>query len=326
MPPHPINGQNKSEFCTIGLTSGPYELRVRGGCGEAGAQIGPPVQVVCSTEDIRWGSLVTGGADAKSLDAGLFTQMPARQLKELQEEAMEKKDLLFKGVMVIMPIMLPSGKCWGCISHILKRSACKYLLDGFPTPKVNNVPKAIQCIKLLCVGIRRSWETIEKVRLAHEMNDDGLEVSEHDPLADKRAKMGELLTKINVEKRQLMQGMMKNEKKMYSALQEIKGYANPPVVLVRVLVSLFVILRVEGFEAHLGEDLKGFPDSPSPKLWKFTQGNIQLSQRHPNNLLRLLSQATKAQVMEDMKVDALQVQQSHPRDELQVLPINPHYL
>ncbi|KAK3285333.1 hypothetical protein CYMTET_7066 [Cymbomonas tetramitiformis] len=119
--------------------------------------------------------------------------------------------------------------------------------------------------------------------------------------------MGELLTKINVEKRQLMQGMMKNEKKMYSALQEIKGYANPPVVLVRVLVSLFVILRVEGFEAHLGEDLKGFPDSPSPKLWKFTQGNIQLSQRHPNNLLRLLSQATKAQVMEDMKVDALQL-------------------
>ncbi|KAK3281724.1 hypothetical protein CYMTET_10506 [Cymbomonas tetramitiformis] len=100
-------------------------------------------------------------------------------------------------------------------------------------------------------------------------------------------------TQLNRMKQDLLKKISKNEKKLNSALQEMKNYIKPPVVIVRVFVSLFILLQVDGFEEYLGPSLSKFPADPH-KLWKFAKSHIQLSQMHPKNLIRMLKDASKA--------------------------------
>ncbi|KAK3255251.1 hypothetical protein CYMTET_35556 [Cymbomonas tetramitiformis] len=67
--------------------------------------------------------------------------------------------------MVHMPIMFRGGDgkdvCIGCLSHVIKRAACRYILGGFPSPTVNNVPKALGLMQFLAAALSLAHDRIQ---------------------------------------------------------------------------------------------------------------------------------------------------------------------
>eukprot|EP00854_Cymbomonas_tetramitiformis_P004052 gene4052-5025_t len=127
------------------------------------------LDILCSTEDIRWGTLQSPNPDGAAV--GMTTQINARELLLAQEEAIaaDNPDVVgkvyFKGAMVHMPIMFRGGDgkdvCIGCLSHVIKRAACRYILGGFPSPTVNNVPKALGLMQFLAAALSLAHDRIQ---------------------------------------------------------------------------------------------------------------------------------------------------------------------
>eukprot|EP00854_Cymbomonas_tetramitiformis_P009661 gene9661-11451_t len=123
--------------------------------------------------------------------------------------------------------------------------------------------------------------------------------NEDEDAEEKRERLMNYLTKLNQMKRRLYK-MMANSSSMNTALQEIKSYSAPPPLVLRVIVALLIVVGIPNFEVYLGDDLLEWPED-TLKLWKFTRANMQLSQRHPQNIFRMLSKATKGQAHADVK-------------------------
>ncbi|KAK3270548.1 hypothetical protein CYMTET_21059 [Cymbomonas tetramitiformis] len=245
------------------------------------------LDILCSTEDIRWGTMASPQPDGA--EVGLVTQINARLLAQNQEEAVQHGDLYFKGAMMTIPVFSHTGsrENLGCLSYVIKRRAHKYLLGGFPVPKQNYVPKAIKSMHVLAAGISLAHENISRALEANPVEMDSKEVKDTG-----RVEAMRMMTQIKTMKAAMIKKIGKNPKIMTQQLQEIKNYTKPPDIVIRVLTALFILLSTEGFEAHLGSALKKFPADPK-KLWAFTKSHIQLSQRHPNNFLRRLKEASK---------------------------------
>eukprot|EP00854_Cymbomonas_tetramitiformis_P005114 gene5114-6221_t len=254
------------------------------------------LEVVASTEDVSWGSAHT--VDPR---LGMSVQMDSCMLIEYQEEALQKNSVVYRGSLMLVPVVLPDGTKWGAISHIMPSVASQHLLNGsLRRPSVNSQPKALECLLLMAMALRKCVCAIltatRKSVAWHQANNDAIakELATAKNLAEveKRDALVKMLTGLNEMKRQLSKEI--NGPAVLQMLQEIKGYSNPPYSVAKTLTALMVILNFHGFEQYLGETLCAFPaeDELGP-LWAFTRNNIQLSTRHPDNIIRILTHESK---------------------------------
>ncbi|KAK3258719.1 hypothetical protein CYMTET_32246 [Cymbomonas tetramitiformis] len=109
-----------------------------------------------------------------------------------------------------------------------------------PSPGYHH-PKNIQCMELMASALKTSFGKIQSM-------DSTEEVTIEDPDAAHREMLMRKLTALNKDKLALLKLLQSS--RTLKALQEIKSYSKPPEVLVRVMVSLFVLLEVNGFEVR----------------------------------------------------------------------------
>ncbi|KAK3257208.1 hypothetical protein CYMTET_33695 [Cymbomonas tetramitiformis] len=106
-----------------------------------------------------------------------------------------------------------------------------------------------------------------------------------------------MLTALNEFKRQMAKQM--SGPSMFQMLQELKSYPKAPVLVVKTFAALFVTLKVQkvagGFRKHLGPKWNQFPQDEQKlqALWTYVRSCIQLSSRHPDNLIRTMTQDSK---------------------------------
>ncbi|KAK3233389.1 hypothetical protein CYMTET_56313 [Cymbomonas tetramitiformis] len=127
-------------------------------------------------------------------------------------------------------------------------------------------------------------------------------IEEVDPEEAHREALMRHLTTLNKDKNGILKMITKNSKGFLKSMHEIKNYASPPEVLIKVMVALFVLLDTSGFEEYLGEDYDKYPN-PSTKVWIFTRGHIIVQCRHPNSILRMLAKGCKGKAMSDESVE-----------------------
>ncbi|KAK3258718.1 hypothetical protein CYMTET_32245 [Cymbomonas tetramitiformis] len=89
------------------------------------------LDIIYSTEDIKWGATASNKKSTGSSVLGVSTQMNAQRLFKFQEEAVRHKQLLIKDAMMVMPVYLDDGTPVACISHLNVEEASGYLLGGF---------------------------------------------------------------------------------------------------------------------------------------------------------------------------------------------------
>ncbi|KAK3261858.1 hypothetical protein CYMTET_29256 [Cymbomonas tetramitiformis] len=269
------------------------------------------VDILYSTEDIKWGAM-SSARNTSASRTGFVTQMDARRLLHIQEEAKVKKQMVMRGAMLMIPVITPAGKTFAFISHVIPSLACKHFFGGLRPPTTFSIPKTIECLMLLSKALLCGME--KAAMTAANQATAPMPDNEHDK---GREELMRLLTNLNKMKADLYKNMLKNREKIQSHLHEIKNYSKPPEVMVRVMTTLYVLMKnndvkarpmphhilgcAQDFVPYLGQELYNFPKDEKDlmKLWKFVRGNIQLSQRHPNNILRMLYQATKERALGD---------------------------
>eukprot|EP00854_Cymbomonas_tetramitiformis_P006364 gene6364-7626_t len=245
------------------------------------------LDVMLSTEDIKFGTQV-----------GMSTCMKAGELLKMQDAAAERGALMISGTVMIIPIHNIAGKqCVAFLSHVMLRTACDHLLGGFPRPRDITVPKAIEIMTLTAKALCFAFD--EVARNPVQVPTDTYDTTDMDRIKG-------ILDGLKREKKKGLQYLLSKKKFTSQCLREMKGYDKPPVILVKVFTALFVILEIGSYEDYLGPDLASFPADPylvAPKyerskmnLWKLVRHNIQLSERHPDHLLKKLNQESKEDV------------------------------
>lgn len=245
------------------------------------------LDIIYSTEDIKWGNSIRKTTSNTIL--GVSTQMNAQRLLELQEAAVKNKGLLIKDGVMVIPVFLEDGTPAACISHLITNVACQHLLGGLRAPSEYHMPKNIECMRLMADALSVSLLRVQKMSI-------DAAIEEVDPEEAHREVLMRHLTALNKDKNGIFKMINKNRKGFLKSMHEIKNYASPPEVLVKVMVALFVLLDTPGFEEYLGEDYDKYPN-PSTKVWTFTRGHIIVQSRHPNSILRLLGKGCKGKSM-----------------------------
>ncbi|KAK3233141.1 hypothetical protein CYMTET_56548 [Cymbomonas tetramitiformis] len=268
------------------------------------------LEVVLSTEDVQIGS--QGSRLGHSLQVGLSIHMKASELIAIQDVAAEQQRLIIKGTVMMVPVMgveEMEGKAVAYVSHILKRTASEFILGGFPKPRQNNVPKVIEVLQLTAAALRFAYlrsarhaatlpsEELPKIEEMESQAEPQPESENKWPGMDDLEVMSKRIDEIMRQRRKHVKRMLAKKAIINKALGELKAYSKPPVLLIRVFSALFVLMGHTNLKAFLSESLSGFPQDPFKKirkaktsLWEFVRANIELSPRHPHNLLNLLNQ------------------------------------
>ena len=93
---------------------------------------------------------------------------------------------------------------------------------------------------------------------------------------------------------------MKRSQEVRGQMSEIRAYKKPPGKTSQIVVALLLLLGEQGLEDHLGPELTAFPKDGSKeaiKLWNFARSRIQVSQRHPDYILRRMVNMSKGMVI-----------------------------
>eukprot|EP00854_Cymbomonas_tetramitiformis_P008270 gene8270-9825_t len=148
-----------SQDCNEGqLKGGESGDEDEGEAVEAEADEGAPqksaeddLEVVASTEAVFWGAESSPGHKAEN---GISVHMDAKMLAKYQEEALAANEVVYRGVLMLVPIVLPDGTKWGAISHIMTGEASKHLLNDLRPPSVDSLPKALECLRLMAAAVQ----------------------------------------------------------------------------------------------------------------------------------------------------------------------------
>ncbi|KAK3244610.1 hypothetical protein CYMTET_45783 [Cymbomonas tetramitiformis] len=265
------------------------------------------LDVMFSTEDIRWGmssSSTAPGASETSGPSGVSLRIDASVLNSVHEDAAQKKEMLFTDLMAAVPVVLEDGTVRACLSHVMLDKVSQCVLGGLSTPSTYSLPTAIRLMQLMAKALAPAFEKAARMAVATD-SEPQAELPQDENEARRERQMRRL-TILGTQKQQLFDTLMLESRKVTLLLQEIKHYHQPPEVLVRVMVALFVMLDCKGFQEFLGPSKCEFPEDWR-RLWKFTRGSIQLSERHPNNLLRLLRVATREKSVQSIDIKHIQV-------------------
>eukprot|EP00854_Cymbomonas_tetramitiformis_P003440 gene3440-4323_t len=258
-------------------------------------------EVPMSTEDIHIGSQES--YSGHSLQVGMTVHMTASKLIEVQNKAAAKKGLVIKGTTMMMPVMgmhETEGEVIAFVSHILKRTASDFLLGGFPKPRQNNVPKAIEVLQLTAAALRFAYSNVNTNEAAGPPPEITLKgtagSNDGEDIEDRIAEYGRLRKKGVNE-------MLGKKVAVNDTLKKLKANARPSKSVVRIFAAIFVFIELQSLEEYLTPKLDSFPKDPfkapegsskNMSLWEYIRVNLQFSARHPQHLLNMLSQAMKA--------------------------------
>ncbi|KAK3271634.1 hypothetical protein CYMTET_20031 [Cymbomonas tetramitiformis] len=259
------------------------------------------LDVPMSTEDIHIGSQES--YSGHSLQVGMTVHMTASKLIEVQNKAAAKKGLVIKGTTMMMPVMgmhETEGEVIAFVSHILKRTASDFLLGGFPKPRQNNVPKAIEVLQLTAAALRFAYSNVNTNEAAGPPPEITLKgtagSNDGEDIEDRIAEYGRLRKKGVNE-------MLGKKVAVNDTLKKLKANARPSKSVVRIFAAIFVFIELQSLEEYLTPKLDSFPKDPfkapegsskNMSLWEYIRVNLQFSARHPQHLLNMLSQAMKA--------------------------------
>lgn len=259
------------------------------------------LNIILSTEDIKYGSNPNPADDPDQ--ECMTTALKSSELIKVQEKAAAAKKLIIHQTVMMVPVLSMDGqKCICYLSHVLKRNAHNLLLGGFPKPSENVTAKAVEILDQLSKALCLAYDEV-----ARNPNRDEMVLDENE-----WTRLQEMLDALKRRKKAAVEQLMAKKKSIMAALQEMKGYDKPPVIVVRVFSALFVVLNIGDYEEYLKETLTTFPKDPfvnmkggvvskekdATSLWYNIRNNIQISQRHPDNLLKVLHQQSKSDLSE----------------------------
>ncbi|KAK3239482.1 hypothetical protein CYMTET_50596, partial [Cymbomonas tetramitiformis] len=259
------------------------------------------LNIIMSTEDIKFGTNPNPADDPDQ--ECMTTALKSSQLIKVQEKAAAVKDLCIHQTIMMIPVLSIDGSTCVCfLSHVLKRNANTLLLGGFPRPAENLTAKAVEVMTQLAKALRQAYDEV-----ARNPNRDEIVLDQNE-----WTRLQEMLENLKMKKKQAVDDLMMRRKKIMAALQEMKGYDKPPVIVVRVFSALFVVLNIGDYEEYLKEKLTSFPKDPfanmkggavskekdATSLWLCLRSNIHMSHRHPDNLLKVLHQTSREDLTE----------------------------